>query len=144
MTDIDPLHKPPREGTELPARVARDHGGDRAREGMPGMEGPTGRAMTTESVGDPDRASVASGAEAGAGAGAMAGAVVAGPVGLPIGAAAGAAAGATAETVDEDASTNEAQPMADPGSVGTGPTDPAEEASGGMAEERGGSRSDRS
>jgi hypothetical protein len=119
MTDLDPLETPPAEGTELASRTARDLEADRPRRGMPTMEGPTGRQWTTESVGDPDRASVASGGEAGAGAGAMAGAAAAGPVGLPIGAAVGAAVGATAEAADEDTSRNDPQPGFAPGSEGT-------------------------
>jgi hypothetical protein len=146
MTDIDPLHKPPAEGSELPSRVARDQGGDRPRAGKPVMDGPTGSAMSTESVGDPDRHTITSGGEAGAGAGALAGAAVAGPIGLPIGAAAGAVVGAAAEAADVDKDTNEAQPMAEPGSASTGLTDPGTDppAARGMAEERREPGSDRS
>jgi hypothetical protein len=125
MTDLDPLKKPPAEGSELASRTARDQGGDRARRDMPTMEGPTGRYWTTESVGDPDRSSVASGGEAGAGAGALAGAAVAGPIGLPFGAAAGAAVGAAAEAADEDTSRNEPEPGFSRGSEGTVLADPA-------------------
>jgi hypothetical protein len=138
MTDIDPLHKPPAEGSELASRVARDQGGDRARSGKPLMDGPTGAAMATESAGDPDRHTVTSGGEAGAGAGALAGTAVAGPIGLPIGAAAGAVVGAAAEAADVDKDTNEPQAMAEPGSRSTGLTDPATDPprARGMGEER--------
>jgi hypothetical protein len=132
MTDLDPLVKPPQEGSELPARVARDQGGDRPRRGIT-MDGPTGHAPGTESAGDPDRASIASGGAAGAGAGILAGAAIAGPLGLPIGAAAGAGVGAAAEAADEDRSTNPDQPMSEPGSEGTVVADPVTDA---MAEER--------
>ena len=86
MTDLDPLRKPPPDGSELPARAGRELPHDPAHQPNENMAGPTGRQRTTESVGDPDRASVASGAESGAGAGALAGAAIAGPIGLPIGA----------------------------------------------------------
>ncbi len=125
MTDLDPLRQPPPAGSELPARAGRELPHDPAHQPNEAMAGPTGRQRTTESVGDPDRASVASGAESGAGAGALAGAAIAGPLGLPIGAAAGAIAGAGAEAADVDKSTNEAQPLSEPGSEGTGPVDPA-------------------
>jgi hypothetical protein len=125
MTDLDPLRTPPPEGSELPARAGRELPRDPAHAPNQAMAGPTGRQMTTESVGDPDRSSVASGAESGAGAGALAGTAVAGPFGLPIGAAAGAIVGAGAEAADVDKSTNEPQPLSEPGSEGTGPVDPA-------------------
>jgi hypothetical protein len=130
MTDLDPLRRPPAEGEELPSRTARDARGDRGRPDEPSMAGPTGRSWTTESVGDPDRASVSSGGEAGAGAGALAGAAIAGPVGLPIGAAAGAVVGAAAEAADEDTSRNEPEPGFRAGSRGTVPADPATDTSG--------------
>jgi hypothetical protein len=126
MTDLDPLASPPREGAELRGRTAREP----ARRAPVGMDGPTGHNIATESAGDPDRASVASGGEAGAGAGMMAGAVVAGPVGLAIGGAAGAAAGAAAEAADVDTSTNEPDDMSNPGSEGTVSADPAVDATG--------------
>jgi hypothetical protein len=128
MTDLDPLTRPPAEGSELPSRVARDNA-ERGR----GMDGPTGHAIATESAGDPDRTTIASGSEAGAGAGALAGTAVAGPIGLPIGAAAGAAVGAAAEAADVDRDTNEPGPMAKPGSTGTVSAQPGTEA---MGEER--------
>jgi hypothetical protein len=144
MTDSDPLETPPREGSELPARVARDQGGDRPSPNMDRMDGPTGHAMSTESVGDPDRHTVTSGGEAGAGAGAMAGTAVAGPIGLPIGAAAGALVGAAAEAVDDDRSTNEDQPMSEPGSTGTASVDPSDDpAVAGMADAQQDRSSDR-
>jgi hypothetical protein len=133
MTDSDPLQQPPTEGSELPARVARDQGGDRPREGIR-MDGPTGHAPATESAGDADRHSVASGGEAGAGGGAIAGAAVAGPIGLPIGAAIGAAAGGAAEAADVDKDTNEGGAMTEPGTRGTAPVDPGK--AGGMPAER--------
>jgi hypothetical protein len=119
MTDLDPLEKTPPEGSELPARAGRELPRDPEHAPNQDMAGPTGRQMTTESVGDPDRASVSSGAEAGAGGGAMAGAAIAGPIGLPIGAAAGAIVGAGAEAADVDRSTNEPGPLSDSGSEGT-------------------------
>jgi hypothetical protein len=97
----------------------------RDRELHPEMSGPTGRATSTEGLGDPDGGRVASGVEEGAGAGMLIGTAVAGPVGLPIGAVLGAAAGAMAEIVDEEAGTNESRPLSVPGSSGTGPVDPA-------------------
>lgn len=127
MTDLDPLAKPPAEGSELPARVARDGGGDRPRRGIT-MDGPTGHAPGTESAGDPERASIASGGTSGAGAGMLAGAAVAGPLGLPIGAAIGAGAGAAAEAADQDRSTNPGGPMSEPGSEGTVTADPVTDA----------------
>jgi hypothetical protein len=106
------------------------------------MDGPTGHAQATESAGDADRHSVASGGEAGAGGGAIAGAAVAGPIGLPIGAAIGAAAGGAAEAADVDKDTNEAGAMTEPGTRGTAPVDPGQ--AGGMpAERRGDDRSGR-
>lgn len=125
MTDLDPLEKPQREGADLPARAGRELPHDPRYQVNEQMAGPAGRQMTTESVGDPDRSSVASGAEAGAGAGALAGAAVAGPFGLPVGAAAGAVAGGAAEAADEDKSTNEERPGFDYGSEGTTLIDPA-------------------
>lgn len=125
MTDLDPLEKPPQEGTDLASRAGRELPHDRRHQPNEAMSGPTGRQMTTESVGDPDRASVSSGAESGAGAGVLAGAAVAGPIGLPIGAAIGAAVGGAAEAGDVDKATNEDQPLSDYGSEGTGPIDPA-------------------
>jgi hypothetical protein len=89
------------------------------------MSGPTGRAPTTEVLGDPDRGRVASGAEEGASAGMLVGTAVAGPIGLPIGAVLGAAAGAMVDIVDEEGGTNESRPLSAPGSSGTGPVDPA-------------------
>jgi len=120
MTDLDPLAKPPKEDAELPAGAGREPRGKSAS----GMAGPSGHAPTTESTGDPDRHTVASGTEAGAGAGAIAGTAVAGPIGLAIGAAVGAAAGSAAEAADQDKATNEDQPMSEAGSAGTGPVDP--------------------
>src|SRR3712207_3455439 len=114
MTDLDPLRKPQPEGAELPARGGRELRHDTAHQPNEAMSGPTGRQMTTESVGDPDRSSVSSGAESGAGAGALAGTAVAGPIGLPIGAAVGAVVGAGAEAADVDKSTNEPQPLSEP------------------------------
>lgn len=125
MTDLDPLAKTPPEGSELASRAGRELPRDPSQAPNQDMPGPTGRQMTTESVGDPDRASVASGAESGAGAGALAGLAVAGPLGLPLGAAAGAVAGAGAEAADVDTATNAPGPLTDPGSEGTAPVDPA-------------------
>ena len=118
MTDLDPLAKTPPQGSELPSRAGRELPNDPGHPNQQNMPGPTGRQMTTESVGDPDRASVSSGAESGAGAGALAGLAVAGPLGLPIGAAAGAIAGAGAEAADHDTSTNEPDGFSDSGSQG--------------------------
>ena len=118
MTDLDPLEKTPPEGSELPWRAGRELPRDPGLEQQQNMPGPTGRQMTTETIGDPDRDSVASGAESGAGGGALVGAAIAGPIGLPIGAAAGAILGAGAEAADDDKSTNERQPMSEPGSEG--------------------------
>jgi len=125
MTDLDPLQHVDREGSELPARAGRELPGGPAHLPDDEMAGPTGRQVTTEAVGDPDRSTVSSGAEAGAGAGVLAGAAIAGPIGLPIGAAVGAIAGAAAEAGDVDSSTNEDQPLSVSGSGGTGPIDPA-------------------
>jgi hypothetical protein len=119
MTDLDPLRTVPPEGSELPSRAGRELPRDPDHAPNQNMPGPTGRQMTTESVGDPDRDSISSGAESGAGGGALAGAAIAGPIGLPIGAAAGAIVGAGAEAADVDKSTNEPQPMSEPGSGGT-------------------------
>jgi hypothetical protein len=125
MTDIDPLQHADREGSELPSRAGRELPHDPDHQPNEAMSGPAGRQMTTESVGDPDRASVASGAESGAGAGFLAGGAIAGPLGAPIGAAVGAVVGAGAEAGDDDKSTNEEQPLSDYGSEGTTLIDPA-------------------
>jgi len=125
MTDLDPLQDADRQGSELPSRAGRELARDPQHRPNEAMSGPTGRQMTTESVGDPDRSTVSSGAEAGAGAGALAGTAVAGPIGLAVGAAAGAAVGAAAEAGGVDKSTNEDQPATRDGSEGTGSVDPA-------------------
>jgi len=91
----------------------------------PAMSGPSGRATTTESVGDPDRDSTTSGAQSGAGAGAILGTGIAGPIGGAVGAVIGAAAGTGAGTADRDAEANESGPLRDAGSEGTMPADPA-------------------
>lgn len=115
-----------RTGPELVGRTgrqARRHAdGPEVRDEM---SGPTGRAPSTEGMGDPDRSSVASGAAQGAGAGLIAGTAIAGPLGMPFGAIAGAALGAAAEVVDEEGGTNGGRPLSAPGSRGTGPVDPA-------------------
>ena len=133
MTDLDPLHHTTPGPADLVSRAGRERP-PAAESTLHGdVEGPTGREQTTAAVGDPERASVESGAESGAGAGILAGAAIAGPIGLPIGAAIGAALGGAAEAADEDRSTNEPAPMSAPGSEGTGTVDPATE---GMAPER--------
>ena len=119
MTDLDPLEKTPPQDSELAWRGGRELPRDPSQAPNQNMPGPAGRQMTTESVGDPDRDSISSGAESGAGAGALAGAAIAGPIGLPIGAAAGAIVGAGAEAADEDKSTNEPGGFSDSGSQGT-------------------------
>ncbi len=125
MTDLDPLHTSETETGDLQARAGREHPAHRAPESHMEMEGPAGRQMSTELVGDPDRGSVASGGQSGAGAGVLAGAAVAGPIGLPIGAAIGAVAGAAGEAGDNDRDTNEDHSLPDAASAGTGPIDPA-------------------
>jgi hypothetical protein len=67
------------------------------------QEGPTGKAPTTETTGDPDSEDVGSGAEGGAATGALLGTAVAGPVGLVVGGVIGGAAGAAGEAADDDA-----------------------------------------
>lgn len=106
MTDLDPLRSSTDQPDDLLQRAGESQRTTRTDPG-PRMAGPTGTERTTESVGDPDRTSMESGAETGAGAGMLAGAAVAGPIGLPIGAAIGAATGAAAEAADADASTDE-------------------------------------
>ena len=130
MTDLDPLHRTDTEAGELPDRAGRERPAHAAPEGRMEMEGPTGRGQSTELVGDPDRRTVSSGGEAGAGAGILAGTAVAGPIGAALGAAAGAVAGAAAEAADDDRDTNEDRPLAEPGSPGTGPIDPAADYTG--------------
>ena len=124
MTDLDPLQTSRTESGELQERAGRERPAHRAPENHMEMEGPSGREMSTELVGDPDRGSVGSGGQSGAGAGILAGATVAGPIGLPIGAAIGAVAGAASEAGDKDRESNEDRPLADAASSGTGPVDP--------------------
>jgi hypothetical protein len=113
-----------RDGSGLSARAGRERPHvDAERHGE--MTGPTGRAPTTDRIGDPDRSSVASGAAQGAGAGILAGTAIAGPIGMPFGAMAGAAVGALAEAVDEEGGSNGYRPLSAPASRGTGPVDPA-------------------
>jgi hypothetical protein len=114
-----------RRGSDLPARAGRERAPRGVAELHGEMTGPTGRALSTEHTGDPDRSSVASGAAQGAGAGIMAGTAIAGPIGMPFGAIAGAAVGALAEAVDEEGGSNGYRPLSAPGSRGTGPVDPA-------------------
>ena len=137
MTDLDPLESPQgrqHAGADLVSRAGRERPPTAESEFHGDIEGPTGREVTTEAVGDPERASTGSGAASGAGGGMLAGAAIAGPVGLAVGAAAGAAVGAAAEAADDDAPTNDDQPLSEPGSQGAaGPFDPANDY---MGEER--------
>jgi hypothetical protein len=94
------------------------------------QQGPTGRAPTTESVGDPDAGNLRSGAEEGAAMGGLVGTAVAGPIGLAVGGVAGAAAGAAGESVDPENGRGFAR-RAD----GTGPVDPIEADIGGSLDD---------
>ena len=83
------------------------------------QQGPTGRAPTTESVGDPEADAVDSGAEEGAAGGALLGTAVAGPIGTAVGGLIGGAVGAAGEAADDDEDRGYERR-----DEGTGPTDP--------------------
>jgi hypothetical protein len=127
MTDLDPhgSERAKRPGSDLVERAGRERPPHRDDEMHGEMTGPTGRAPATERKGDPDREGIDSAAHSGAAGGGLVGAAVAGPFGMVAGAAVGAAAGAGAEAVDEEGGTNEGGALKGPGSVGTGPIDPA-------------------
>ena len=83
------------------------------------QEGPTGKAPTTESVGDPEADDLESGAEGGAASGALLGTAVGGPIGAIVGGVIGGAAGAAGEAADSDADRGYERRE-----EGTGPIDP--------------------
>lgn len=80
----------------------RASGGD-STTGRRGWEdGPTGRAPSTESRGDPEADDLDASAEKGAAAGGLVGLAIGGPLGAGVGAAIGGAAGAAGEAGDSD------------------------------------------